>query len=104
MNMDSHEWSFEKLVGSVRQAHEELAAQAGRAVNISLTLGNWLIGAYISEFELHGSDRASYGDNLLSELSRALRRHNISNTGRRQLYNYLAFYRAYPQIVRTVPA
>ncbi|MBW2094134.1 MAG: hypothetical protein JRI80_04530 [Deltaproteobacteria bacterium] len=72
-----------------------MAAQAGRAVNVSLTVRNWLIGAYIAEFELCGSDRASYGDRLLSELSRELRR---------QLYNYLAFYRAYPQIVRTVPA
>lgn len=33
-----------------------------------------------------------------------LRRHKTSNTGRRQLYCYLAFCRAYPQIVRTMPA
>jgi predicted nuclease of restriction endonuclease-like (RecB) superfamily len=104
MNTNEHEWNFEKLVGTIRQLHEELAAQAGRAVNISLTLRNWLIGAYISEYELCGSDRAQYGDRLLSELSRVLRSHKISNTGRRQLYNYLAFFRAYPQIVRTVPA
>jgi len=104
MNTDKHEWNFEKLVDSVRQVHEELAAQAGRAVNISLTLRNWLIGCYIAEYELRGLDRANYGDRLLGELSRELRRHKISNTGRRQLYNYLAFYRVYPQIVRTVPA
>jgi hypothetical protein len=104
MNMKKQEWNFEKLVGTIRRVHEALAAQAGRAVNISLTLRNWLIGAYISEFELCGSDRANYGDRLLSELSRELRSHKVSNTGRRQLYNYLAFYRAYPQIVRTVPA
>ena len=104
MDMNKHKWDFEKLVGSIRLAHEELAAQAGRAVNISLTLRNWFIGAYIAEYELRGLDRASYGDHLLRELSSELRRHKISNTGRRQLYNYLAFYRAYPQIVRTVPA
>jgi predicted nuclease of restriction endonuclease-like (RecB) superfamily len=101
---NKHKWDFEKLVGSIRLVHEELAAQAGRAVNIGLTMRNWLIGAYIAEFELRGSDRANYGDSLLSDLSRELRRHKISNTGRRQLYNYLSFYRAYPQIVRTVPA
>jgi hypothetical protein len=71
---------------------------------LSLTLRNGLIGCYIGEYELRGSDRTSYGDRLLSELSKELRRHKVSNTGRRQLYNYLAFYRAYPQIVRTVPA
>ncbi|HDL86719.1 MAG TPA: cytoplasmic protein, partial [Candidatus Acetothermia bacterium] len=45
-----------------------MAAQAGRAVNISLTMRNWLIGAYIAEYELRGLDRASYGDGLLAEL------------------------------------
>jgi predicted nuclease of restriction endonuclease-like (RecB) superfamily len=102
MNTNAREWNFGKLVGIIRQVHEELAAQAGRAVNLSLTMRNWLIGGYIAEYELSGADRASYGDNLLSELSRELRRYEISNSGRRQLYNYLAFYRTYPQIVRTV--
>lgn len=97
-------FDFSALVAAIRQVDEHMAAQAGRAVNISLTLRNWLIGAYIAEYELSGADRASYGENLLSELSRELQRHETSNSGRRQIYNYLAFYRAYPQIVRTVPA
>jgi len=69
MNANKHEWDFEKLVGVIRRVHEEMAAQAGRAVNISLTLRNWMIGAYIAEYELSGADRASYGDALLSELA-----------------------------------
>lgn len=104
MNTNKHEWDFEKLVGVIRQVHEEMTAQAGKAVNLSLTMRNWLIGGYIAEYGLSGADRAAYGENLLKELSRDLRRHEISNSGRRQLYNYLAFYRTYPQIVRTVPA
>lgn len=39
-----------------------------------------------------------------AEPASALRGQSISNTGRRQLYAYLAFYRAYPHIVRTAPA
>ena len=104
MSTNTREWNFEKLVAVIRQAHEELAAQAGRAVNIGLTLRNWLIGCYIAEYELRGSDRASYGERLLKELSRELRKQGVSSSGRRQLYNYLSFYRAYPAIVRTVPA
>ena len=96
-------FNLDDLVAAIKEVHESLASQASRAVNISLTLRNWLIGAYIAEYELHGADRANYGDHLLSELSRELRRYEISNSGRRQLYNYLAFYRTYPQIVRTVP-
>jgi len=92
------------LVEAIQQVDQHLSAQAGKAVNISLTLRNWFIGLYIAEYELHGADRANYGDNLLAELSSRLKTHKISNIGRRQLYNYLSFYRVYPQIVRTVPA
>jgi predicted nuclease of restriction endonuclease-like (RecB) superfamily len=97
-------FDFNALVTAIREMDQHLAAQAGRAVNISLTLRNWFIGLYIVEFELRGADRATYGDNLLSELSKELRSQKVSNTGRRQLYNYLSFYRVYPQFVRTVPA
>jgi predicted nuclease of restriction endonuclease-like (RecB) superfamily len=98
------ETGFAALVASIRQVHQECATQASRAVNISLTFRNWLIGAHIHHYELQGADRATYGDRLLAELSEALRGHSVSNSGRRQLYGYLAFYRAYPQIVRTVSA
>lgn len=97
-------FDFNALVSAIRLADKHLAAQASRAINISLTLRNWLIGLYIAEFEMRGADRATYGEKLLSDLSKELRKYNISNTGRRQLYHYLAFYRVYPQIVRTVPA
>ncbi len=65
---------------------------------------NWFIGYYIAEFELQGADRSTYGDKLLTVLAKALRAKEVSNSGRRQLYAYLAFYRAYPQIVRTASA
>jgi predicted nuclease of restriction endonuclease-like (RecB) superfamily len=102
MDTNNREWSFEKLVGFIRQVHDELAAQAGRAVNISLTLRNWLIGCYIAEYELCGSDRASYGDSLLTELANRLTDLKVSNCNRRQLYRYLRFYRIYPEIVGTM--
>src|SRR4030043_783009 len=102
--MANNELTFDHLVDSIRQIHKQLASQAGRAVNVSLTLRNWMFGLYIAEFELRGKDRAVYGDRLLHELSKELRKHKVSNTGRRQLYNYLSFYRTYPQIVQTVPA
>lgn len=102
--MNSENFNFSGLVDAIRHAHASLLAQASQAVNISLTLRNWFIGHYISEYELKGSDRAKYGDRLLAELSSELRNEQISNTGKRQLYNYLGFYRSYPQIVRTVSA
>ncbi len=103
MDTNKLEWNFEKLVGRIRQAHEELAAQAGRAVNFSLTLRNWLIGCYIAEYELRGLDRAHYGDSLLTELAKRLTGLKVSNCNRRQLYRYLRFYRLYPEIMGTMP-
>lgn len=102
--MSTDTLDFPGLVAAIRQANDALAEQASRAVNVSLTLRNWFIGYYIAEFELQGANRANYGDRLLVELARALRGQAVSNCGRRQLYAYLAFYRAYPQIVRTASA
>jgi len=97
-------FDFAALVAAIRQVDGNLAAQAGRAVNISLTLRNWLIGAYIAEYELCGADRATYGESLLIELAEHLTDHKISNCNRRQLYRYLRFYRLYPKIVGTLSA
>jgi hypothetical protein len=36
---------FKALVEAIRQVDERLAAQAGKAINISLTLRNWMIGS-----------------------------------------------------------
>ena len=94
--------NFSALVDGVRAVHEQCAIQAGKAVNISLTLRNWLIGMYIAEYELRGADRAGYGENLFNELATKLAQHNVSGCRFRQLYNYRAFYRTYPQISRTV--
>src|SRR6478735_4291787 len=90
------------LVSAVRQVHDRCAAQASRAVNISLTLRNWLIGAYLHEYELRGADRARYGDALFSELADHLSKAKVSNCGKRQLYRYARFYKLYPEIVGTL--
>lgn len=98
----SEQPTFEQLVSSIRGVHDALNAHASKAVNISLTVRNWLIGCYIAEYEMHGADRAEYGENLLGNLASRLA--GLSNCNRRQLYDYLKFYRAYPQIVGTVSA
>lgn len=96
--------TFGALIASIQALDSQFGAQAARAVNLGLTLRNWCFGLYIAEFELRGADRARYGERLLDELSRELKVLDISNVGRRQLYQYLAFYRAYPQIARTPSA
>ena len=92
---------FQYLVRTIQTVHQDLVSHAGKAVNVSLSLRNWLIGCYISEYQLHGVDRAGYGEKLLTRLAQQLK--EISNCNRRQLYRYLKFFRFYPQIVGTLP-
>jgi len=96
--------TFTAVIASIARAHHELATQASKAVNISLTLRNWLIGYYLAEYELHGTDRANYGENLFANVADALSQTGVASCGKRQLYAYLGFYQAYPQIVRSLPA
>jgi predicted nuclease of restriction endonuclease-like (RecB) superfamily len=77
-----------------------LSENAFRAVNTSLTIRNWCIGAYVQEYELNGNDRAVYGEKLFEELANELK--NLSNCNKRQLYRYLRFYLFYPQIMATL--
>ena len=90
--------SFEQLVAAIGQIHAELAAQASRAVNTSLTLRNWLIGCYISEYELRGADRARYGDKIIELLSERLMEAGVSRSEARELRRYRKFYLTYPSI------
>ena len=104
MNTNEHTLSFTELVGSIRHVHEELSAQAGRAVNLSLTLRNWLIGSYIAEYEQKGTDRAEYGARLLENLSSRLVETGMDGVAPRSLRQYRQFYLVYPGIWQTPSA
>ncbi|KJS30770.1 MAG: cytoplasmic protein [Desulfatitalea sp. BRH_c12] len=94
--------NFENLVGAIHVVHDELAAQANRAINISLTLRNWLIGCYIAEYEQSGADRAEYGGRLLERLSERLQAKGVGRVEERELRRYRQFYQTYPQIRESV--
>ena len=94
--------NFEKLVGAINQVHAELATQASRAVNVSLTLRNWMIGCYIAEYEQNGADRAKYGERLLCQLSESLNSKVVRCVEERGLRRYRQFSQTYAQIRETV--
>ncbi|MDL2263672.1 PDDEXK nuclease domain-containing protein [Synergistaceae bacterium OttesenSCG-928-I11] len=102
--MDNQITSFTlpQLAESINSLHCHLVTEASRAVNMTLTLRNWLIGCYIAEYELNGEDRATYGEAMLENLSEKLTAMQVSACGKRQLYRYILFYKTYPQIVRSV--
>jgi predicted nuclease of restriction endonuclease-like (RecB) superfamily len=96
------QFSFDLLVNAISLVHTEMAAEASRAVNASLTLRNWAIGFYVEEYERKGADRAAYGDKLMDVLAASLTERGISRCDRREIYRYRQFYLTYPQIVETV--
>jgi predicted nuclease of restriction endonuclease-like (RecB) superfamily len=94
--------TFEHLITSIEATNAELTRRAKLAVNTSLTLRNWLIGYYINEYEMHGSDRADYGDGLMREVASVLQGHGLKHCDQRALYRYRSFCLAYPEIVGTL--
>jgi hypothetical protein len=97
-------FDFGALVAAIREADAHLAAQAGKAININLTLRNWLIGCYIREYEQNGLDRAQYGESLLATLSQRLAEAGLNGMAARSLRLYRQFYLAYPEIWQSVSA
>jgi len=93
---------FVSLVDTIRQVHEQCAAQAGKAVNISLTLRNWMIGFYVREYEQNGADRAQYGKCLFAKLSTRLADSGVVVYHPRELRRCREFYCVYPQIRGTL--
>jgi predicted nuclease of restriction endonuclease-like (RecB) superfamily len=83
------------LVAAIGQAHQTAQRHAVQAVNVALTVRNWLIGYHIFEYEQHGSDRAEYGGRLLENLAQELRRLG-RGFGRRNLFSFREFYLRYP--------
>ncbi len=102
--LSAEKFDFETLATSIQSVHSELLRHASKAVNISLTLRNWLIGYYIAEYELRGSDRAEYGEKVLLRLAERLADLKVSTCEKRRLYQYLRFYQVYPTIARSAPA
>ena len=93
-----NELTFERLVEAIHKVHEHFSAQASRAVNISLTLRNWIVGLYIYEYEQNGSDRARYGEYLLDKLAERLHQSGMKRADPRELRMYRQFYLTYPQL------
>ncbi len=91
---------FQALILSIQVLDQEMRRRTKVAVNVNLTMRNWVIGYYIDSYELNGEDRSDYGEGLIPALSSSLEALGLPTVGRRQLYSYLAFYRTFPHILR----
>lgn len=85
--------NFDSLAESIQHTHAVLQQEAVKAVNISMTVRNWLVGFYIVEFEQNGEDRATYGDKLISKLAKTI---NLKGLAASELARCRLFYTTYP--------
>ena len=91
--------NFESLVNHISAIQNTLQAQAAHSVNLALTSRNWLMGCYIVEFEQHGEDRATYGEQLLKNLEKRL---NTKGLNERRFREFRRLYLIYPQLKEEV--
>ena len=54
--------NYTHLIKAINSATAQLQGRAVAAVNQALVIRNWLVGAYLVEFEQNGKDRAKYGE------------------------------------------
>lgn len=88
--------NFDSLVEKIQRTHCALQAQSAKAVNIGLTIRNWLIGFYIVEFEQNGEDRAKYGTSLIANIANNIK---IKGLTAPELSRCRQFYKVYPEIL-----
>ena len=93
---------LDALVTSIVHIHQQTQHFAAKAVNVALTLRNWLIGYRIEVYERQGVDRAAYGDKLMDTLAKRLVKQGWARCDRRELYRFRQLYLAYPQIVESL--
>ena len=96
MNL-TQQTNFDNLINNVYQTHCLLQQDAQKAVNLNLTIRNWLIGFYTVEFEQNGKDRAQYGTRLLEEMAKRIKAKGIKGLDAQSLRMCRMFYSVYPQ-------
>lgn len=89
---------FEDTCAIIEQAQNK----AIRAINVALTIRNWQIGQRIAREELDGAARAGYGEQVIQRLSEKLTSKFGKGYDRISLYNYIKFFRLFPEIIDAV--
>lgn len=87
---------FRSLQYRILSTSEFLQEATTKAINVALTIRNWLIGYHITEYEQKGQDRADYGAMLEKRLADSPQRKGLSE---RNLKLFKQFYQTYPSFI-----
>ncbi len=96
--------NYDFLISSIQQTHQDSLKGAAGAVNRYLILRNWVIGAYLVEFEQNGEDRAKYGEGLLKQLAGDLQAKGVSGISPDMLARMRVLFSLYPQLESKISA
>lgn len=92
----------DNLLDDVELIIDSAKSSAHRAVNTVLVQRNWLLGKRICDEQLKGADRAEYGKQVISNLSRQLTKAYGGGFEPRTLYRFVQFHREYPNFLTTL--
>ena len=95
--------NYDQIVDQISQIHIASQSAASRSVNHILTMRNWLIGAYLFEYEQNGEDRAKYGELVLQKIAAEFSRRGIPGLSLPGLKNFRQFALAYPGLAIGYP-
>lgn len=93
--MKASKHKYNELLDIIGLTIKQARQNAVKAVNTELVKANWKIGRHIVEYEQYGNERAEYGSELLSRLSKDLRQRYGKGFGRRNILDMRRFYLAY---------
>jgi predicted nuclease of restriction endonuclease-like (RecB) superfamily len=92
---------YDILLDGIGYINGSTQAAIAKAVNQVLTVRNWLIGAYIVEYEQNGEDRAAYGEALLRGLTDDLAKRGYQGLSLSNLKNFRKFALTYPVLAKS---
>jgi len=92
---------YNQLLDGIDLVNSTAQATAAKAVNQVLTLRNWLIGAYLIEYEQGGNERAIYGEALLKKLVDDLANRRVKGLALTSLKAFRKFTLTYPAIAKS---
>ena len=96
--IQNNDSEYVRLVSHISGLWEKAKEKAAFAVNTELLKASWETGRYIVEYEQHGSVKAEYGKQLLTNLSKDLTRLRGKGYSRSNLFNMRLFYVRFPKI------
>ena len=95
---------YSQLVSAIASLNTQMVTRVATVANQALVLRNWIVGAYIVEFEQNGADRAKYGARLLETLAEDLASKSVNGLGVGVLGRCRQLFLAYPKIGDRIPS